>query len=415
MNNQFSNNKYYSLEDIKMLIVDDDEGLCKSLKFFFEDHDCIVTTATTGEAGLELYEQIKPDIVLVDLHMPGIGGHNVITSIARNNPDMPIIVVSGTGEIKDAVRAMNLGAWEFVQKPILQFEELELCVLKALERVSLINENNNYKANLEKLVVERTLQLNKTIEELNIAKEKAEQSDKVKSLFLSQISHEIRTPLNGIITAISCFEMELEEQGVTNLITDFNKINVSSERIIRTIELILNMSEVHTGSYNYQMQKFNIMDVLTGVIANYKRKIKNKGLELKLNYEEEKFFVELDKYSVEQIFVNLIDNANKFTNKGKIEIKLYAEGTSLVIIIMDSGIGMDEEYMRDLFLPFNQEDKGYTRLYDGNGLGLALTKKYCELNNITIDITSQKNNGTTIILAVPLTQHTQLLKANIIS
>ncbi len=384
-----------------MLIIDDDEGLCKSLKFFFEDLDCIVSTANNGEDGLELFENNKFDIILVDLHMPGLGGHNVITKIARNYPNMPIIVVSGTGVIKDAVRAMNLGAWEFVQKPILQFEELELCVLKALERVYLINENNNYKANLEKLVVERTAQLNHTIEELNIAKEKAENSDKLKTQFLSQISHEIRTPLNGIITSLACLEMELEDQGITDLMTDFNKINVSSERIIRTVELILNMSDVQTGSYTYQKQKINIIELLNAALDGYKRKIVKKGLELILNFDNKQLFVEIDKYSVEQIIVNLIDNSCKFTEKGKIEIKIFAEENSIIIIIMDTGIGMEEEYMKELFQPFNQEDKGYTRLYDGNGLGLALTKKYCELNNIDINFTSKKNSGTTVILSIP--------------
>jgi len=397
MHSPYTNLRFFSLTDIKMLIIDDDEGLCKSIKFFFEDHDCEVFTAGNGETGLELFNRNNPDIVLVDLHMPGMGGHTVISTIARSNPETPIIVVSGTGVISDAVRAMNLGAWEFVQKPILQFEELELSVLKALERKQLIEENNRYKENLEQLVIERTSQLNQTIEELNIAKEKAEYSDKLKSQFLAQISHEIRTPLNGIITSLSILQMELEDAGLPELLTDFNKITNSSERIIRTIELILNMSEIQLGSYNYQPAELNVESTVLEIVNNYKCKIKLKGLELNTSFESN-FNVLLDKYSFEQIICNIIDNAYKFTQNGKIDIRLYDFEGKKKLEITDTGIGISEEYKAIMFKPFTQEDSGYTRAYDGNGLGLPLAKKYCELNNINLTIESKKDVGTSVSL-----------------
>lgn len=389
--------RYSDLKGVKVLIVDDDEGLCNSLKFLFEDHDCEVRTANNGEDGLKIFESFDPDIILVDLHMPGIGGHTVISSVARNSPDTPIIVVSGTGVIKDAVRAMNLGAWEFVQKPILQFEELELSVLKALERRELIKENNDYKANLEKLVIERTEKLKKTIEELNIAKERAEHSDKLKSHFLSQISHEIRTPLNGIMTSLSILKMELEDAGLIDLITDFERINNSSERIIRTVELILNMSEIQIGTYKPKPEKLLINEILSDVVKNYEHKIRLKGLLLNKNFHDEMFVV-VDKYSLEQIISNLIDNAYKFTENGEINISVTKKNELAVLSICDTGIGISEEYLTEVFKPFNQEDSGYTRTYDGNGLGLPLAKKYCELNNIELNIKSKKNEGTCIEL-----------------
>ncbi len=389
--------RYSDLKGVKVLIVDDDEGLCNSLKFLFEDHDCEVRTANNGEDGLKIFESFDPDIILVDLHMPGIGGHTVISSVARNSPDTPIIVVSGTGVIKDAVRAMNLGAWEFVQKPILQFEELELSVLKALERRELIKENNDYKANLEKLVIERTEKLKKTIEELNIAKERAEHSDKLKSHFLSQISHEIRTPLNSIMTSLSILKMELEDAGLIDLITDFERINNSSERIIRTVELILNMSEIQIGTYKPKPEKLLINEILSDVVKNYEHKIRLKGLLLNKKFHDEMFVV-VDKYSLEQIISNLIDNAYKFTENGEINISVTKKNELAVLSICDTGIGISEEYLTEVFKPFNQEDSGYTRTYDGNGLGLPLAKKYCELNNIELNIKSKKNEGTCIEL-----------------
>jgi len=121
-------NSFYSLSDIKILIIDDDVDLCNSIKFFFEDHNSTVFSSNSGEEGLGIFEKEKPDIVLVDLNMPGVDGHKVISSISAISPDTPIVVVSGTGIIKEAIRSMNLGAWDFVCKPILNFEELEMSV-----------------------------------------------------------------------------------------------------------------------------------------------------------------------------------------------------------------------------------------------------------------------------------------------
>lgn len=401
MKNEFPNIRFVDLNNTNILIIDDDEGLATSLKFFFEDLNCVVKTASSGEEGLELFDLNTPDIVFVDLNMPGIGGHSVISTITRNNPEIPIIVVSGTGVIKEVVRAMNLGAWEFIQKPILQFEELELAVLKALERKQLIKENNDYKENLERLVTERTAQLNRTVEELNIAKEKAEHSDKLKSHFLAQISHEIRTPLNGIITSLSTLQFELEDQGVTDLITDFERINVASERIIRTVELILNMADLQTGGYKYLTQEFSLNELLDSVLKNYAHQIAKKGLRLNYSKINEDLLVKLDRYSIEQIFAQLIDNACKFTDVGEINIKVENINGLVSVDIIDTGIGMSEEYINNLYKPFSQEDSGYTRPYDGNGLGLALCKKYCDLNNIEIKVESEKNIGTHINLLIP--------------
>lgn len=393
--NSYTKIKYGDLQGVKVLIIDDDIGLCNSLKYLFEDHDSEVLTANNGEEGLRIFESFNPDIVLVDLHMPGIGGHVVISNIAKKNPETPIIVVSGTGVVKDAILAMTYGAWEFIQKPILHFDDLELIVFKALEKRELIKENRIYKENLEKLVLERTEKLKQTIEELNIAKEKAERSDRLKSQFLAQISHEIRTPINGIMTSLSILRMELEDRGINDLMIDFDRINLSSERIIRTVELILNMSEVQLGTYIPKFQTVNVNSVVEKILKQFENKIKHKGIELLKQFDGE-ITRQLDEYSFEQIIANLIDNAYKFTDNGQINVIIDSE--NLKLKICDTGIGINEEYLSEIFIPFNQEDKGYTRNYDGNGLGLPLSKKYCELNNIDIKINSKKNEGTCIEL-----------------
>ncbi len=405
--NHFIIHPYYSLSNLKLLIIDDDEALSKSIKFFFEDHECEVVVANNGQKGLEKFQQENPDIVLVDLNMPDIDGHYVIAEIKRSSPDIPIIVISGTSVIKEAIRSMNLGAWDFVTKPIMNFEELEMSVLRVLEKAFLIEENKIYKSNLEFLVEQRTdelekkkSELEKVIDELKIAKEKAEQSDKLKTEFLAQVSHEIRTPLNIIVSHISLCQESIENNPDLKFINGFKNIKKASDRLIRTVEFILDMSELQAGMYDYRPQAVDIKQTLIEFAFNYSEKIKEKKLELGLNFTQDDTIANLDKYSFERIIENLIDNAYKFTHKGSIEINLWSMNDFYIVEIEDSGEGISEEYMKKLFTPFTQEDVGYGRRYEGNGLGLAMTKKFCSLNSIELKIVSKKNEGTNVKLYI---------------
>jgi signal transduction histidine kinase len=388
---------YYNLSNTKMLVIDDDESLSRSIKFFFEDLNCIVFTAKSGEEGIEKFKAENPDIVLVDLNMPGIGGHGVISNINRNYQDVPIVVVSGTGVIKEAIRSMNLGAWEYVSKPILHFEELEMSVLRALEKSFLIKENKLYKQDLEKLVKKRTAQLYETIAELEEAKKELVKADSLKNEFLGQMSHEIRTPLNAILSYLELISMEIDIEANEIFKTGFDAINKGSRRLIRTIELIISMSELISDNYKPEIIDVNLSEVIHQVLFQLKTIYPNRQTELICGGE---IIYKMDEVSANQIVLNIIDNAFKFSSNTPVKISLAIndEG-SIVLEVQDFGIGISEQFIKTrLFTPFSQEHTGYTRGYEGNGLGMALTKRYCDLNNIAINIRSEKNVGTVVQL-----------------
>ncbi|MEW6195841.1 MAG: PAS domain S-box protein [Bacteroidota bacterium] len=231
--------------------------------------------------------------------------------------------------------------------------------------------------------------------ELIIAKEKAETANKLKSEFLAQMSHEIRSPLNVILNFSNLIKEELTSTKDENLSHYFTSLDNAGKRIIRTVDMILNMSELQTGTY--ELQKVPIVlykKILEPLYREYKNEAVSKGLELRLTKKSDNDEIFGDEYSISQIFANLIDNAIKYTNSGFVEIELGGCNQNIIVSVIDTGIGITKEYIPYIFDPFSQEDRGYTRKFDGNGLGLALIKKYCELNDAIIDVESEKGKGT---------------------
>ncbi len=275
-------------------------------------------------------------------------------------------------------------------------------------------ELRRYKEQLEELVEERTAALQETLDalkseveerkekekQLEIAKRKVEAANKLKSEFLAQMSHEIRTPINVIISYTSLLQVELENELDPDLKEAFHAISTAGDRIIRTVELILNMTDLQTGSFEPHFQEWDVYNqILRRVFLEYLPKAKDKNLALILNEPKGDTNVTVDEFSVRNILSNIVDNAIKYTDKGHVAINTYRnEENKLVIEISDTGIGIDEEYLPFLFEAFSQEQQGYTRKFEGNGLGLALVKQYCEINNIDIKVKSKKGEGTAFIL-----------------
>lgn len=234
--------------------------------------------------------------------------------------------------------------------------------------------------------------------ELVKANQDADLANKLKSTFLSQMSHEIRTPVNSIVSLSSLVEEEFEGNKDEDIEMCFKLIRKSGSRIIRTTDLILNLSEIQSGTYNIRNENLNLVeDVLGKLINEYSILAKEKEIKLILKNEIKKSIVSADSFTVEQIFSQLIDNALKYSDKGEVVIKVFENNKNKTTVeIIDRGVGISEEYLTKLFTPFSQEDMGHTRNYEGNGIGLALVKEYCNLNNLEIEVNSEKGVGTKV-------------------
>ncbi len=269
-----------------------------------------------------------------------------------------------------------------------------------------------------KLILEHQEKLDKTLEvlknevrerkkyeqELIAAKNKAEEANRLKSEFLAGISHEIRTPVNTILSYVSLLKEDLSNNGTDEFIEYFDPIQNGANRLIRTIDSILNMSQFQAGEFEIFKEKFDLYsDVLVGLQKEFKPFAEKKNIELKLENSFDDTRIWGDQYTVTQLFTNLVDNAIKYTNEGFVKIAVTEKDDKYIYVsVEDSGIGIAEEFIPDLFEPFHQEEMGYSRAFDGNGLGLALVKKYVEVNKGKIHVTSEKGKGTKFVIALVL-------------
>lgn len=229
------------------------------------------------------------------------------------------------------------------------------------------------------------------------AKEKAESADRMKTEFLAQMSHEIRSPLNAVLSFTSLIREMTSEHNSEDMDLCFSSIHSASKRIVSTIDSILNMSDLQLGSYQIVKRDVDIVRIFNNLVNEYKSMAKNKKLELRFNSDVQEKIVKIDDYALSQILTNLIDNSIKYTDSGYVEINLN-DNHKLSFEVKDSGIGISEKFLPNLFNPFTQEEQGYTRSYDGNGLGLALVKKYCEMIDACISVKSKKNEGTSFFV-----------------
>jgi len=176
--------------ETRLLTIDDDERLRRSIRVYFEDSGMTVFEAADGRTGLTLFAEKRPDIVLVDLTMPGMHGLDVIKELAGMSPETPAIVVSGTADLSDAVEAVHRGVWDFVTKPIVSMMSLEHTVRQCLDRARLKKENELYRLHLEQLVARRTEEVRRTrlqiIQRLGRA---AEYRDNETGMHVIRISH----------------------------------------------------------------------------------------------------------------------------------------------------------------------------------------------------------------------------------
>lgn len=244
---------------------------------------------------------------------------------------------------------------------------------------------------------------NRKLNELEIlnAKERAEESDRLKSAFLQNMSHEIRTPLNAICGFSSLLdEPELPYEKRKDFISI---INNSSNQLLSIVNDILTISSLETNQVEILFGTFNVNKVIDELYEIFKYQLDNKDIKLieKKFLPDDQCEINSDRVKVTQILSNLINNAIKFTQKGFVEFGYSLKGDNLEFFVKDSGIGIDQDLHRSIFHRFNQADNSISRAYGGSGLGLSISKGYTELLKGEIWLESEIGQGSTFFFTIP--------------
>ncbi|MFZ1728723.1 MAG: tetratricopeptide repeat protein [Bacteroidota bacterium] len=234
------------------------------------------------------------------------------------------------------------------------------------------------------------------------SREIAVQADRLKNAFLTNISHEIRTPLNIIMGYFGILHQELANEINEEQTEFFEKVDLAVRRLLRTVDQILSLSILESGSYAINIEQCHLFELVKELYEELTPLAADKGLKVSFEASCKDVYINVDKYSVGQALRNLLDNATKFTDAGEIKLSLERSSSHISFVVQDTGIGMSEEYVEELFEAFSQEDSGYSRSYEGLGVGLRLTKRYLDVNNGSIRVESAKGLGTTFTVTFPI-------------
>jgi len=237
--------------------------------------------------------------------------------------------------------------------------------------------------------------------ELQKAKEKAEESDRLKSAFLANMSHEIRTPMNGILGFTGLLkDTKLSREILQEYV---NIIEKSGVRLLNIINDIIDISKIESGMIDVVISETNVNEQIEYIYNFFKLEVLSKGIQFIFNNTlvQEEVIIETDKEKIYAILTNLIKNAIKFTSEGSIEFGYTKKDKYLEFFVKDTGIGINKEISEIIFERFRQSENSYTRNYQGAGLGLSISKSYVEMLGGKIWVESEEGKGSVFYFTIP--------------
>ena len=247
---------------------------------------------------------------------------------------------------------------------------------------------------LEQRVAERTAELEKALV-------KARAADYLKSAFLANMSHELRTPLNSIIGFTGILLQGLAGPLNEEQEKQLQMVQTSSRHLLALINDVLDISKIEAGQLSLSITRFDLRSTIEKAVELVVPLAEQKGLELKLEIADDVAQVNSDQHRLEQIILNLLNNAIKFTETGYVQISCRSEQEQYVLSVLDTGIGIQPEEIPGLFKPFHQIDTGLARKHEGTGLGLSISKRLIEKMDGTIEVESHWGQGSTFTIRFP--------------
>jgi signal transduction histidine kinase/CheY-like chemotaxis protein len=275
-------------------------------------------------------------------------------------------------------------------------------------RVMLLNARKLRQRNHAELLVlamEDVTERRRAEAEVAKAKDAAEAANRTKSLFLANMSHELRTPLNAILGFSEMLQEEAVERHLTDFDADLQKISSSGRQLLGLINDILDLSKIEAGKMELRLESFDICTLIDEVASTIQSQVAKNDNSLEITCDREIGSMRADLGKVRQGLFNLASNAAKFTHQGQIKIEAERQDMDgsdwIVFRISDTGIGLSSDQIVRLFQPFTQADASTTRRFGGTGLGLALTRRFCQMMNGDVSVHSVPGEGSVFTIMLP--------------
>lgn len=256
------------------------------------------------------------------------------------------------------------------------------------------------------VVIFRDITQQQRIRELQSAKEAAEAASHAKTMFLAHMSHELRTPLTTILGYSDLLTLEMETRGISELTADVEKIRRGGRHLLRLINNVLDLTKIESGKMEVYQEQFSAATMLEGVLAATRPLIEQHGSRFELAFADDLGQICTDQLKLQQVLINLLANAAKFTEQGvvtfTVALTTHDQRPWITFTIADTGIGMSAEQQRYIFEEFQQADQRTAHYYGGTGLGLALSRRFCQLLHADLSVVSSVNEGSTFVVQLPI-------------
>ena len=367
-----------------ILVIDDEETQRLITRDTLEQEGFKVEEASNGEDGLKIIRKARPDLILLDVMMPGIDGFEVCRQIRADQDicNTPIIIVTGREGVEDIQKGFAEGASDFLTKPVVW--------------------------NLLPNRVRYVLSSNRLEYNLRIEKERAEQASEAKSTLLSTMGHELRTPLNAIIGFSSIMQQAtfgpIGSPRYEEYVVD---IQYSGMRLLDAVNSILEIVSCESGILESESETILIAELINSVLDKITLEADALHTQIVNNIVGDGACIIGDKERLRWALFNLVSNAVKFTDEGGIvHVSMtHQKNNEIVITIADNGIGISREDLPRIMEPFEQADHRVARKYEGLGLGIPLARAMLRMHGGVVKIESELGKGTTARITLPISRN----------
>ena len=363
----------------RLLVVDDEESVALTVSEVLRLEGFEVEMVLSGEEAITRLQELQYDLVLTDLHMENGDGISVLAEVRRSTPLTIAIVLTGFASLESAIAAMRQGAYDYLIKPCI-IDDLKHTIQRGLEHRRLMLAEQEARSNLEQLnrelehrVVERTSELQKVNEELARA-------NHAKDIFFATLSHELRTPLTPILGWAKLMRSAKADPALISQGLDAIERNARLQT--RLIDDLLDVSRIVSGKLHIDKEPTDLRAIVESAIETVREKAVSGGVEVSVDLPDTPLIVLGSPVRLQQIVWNFLSNAVKFTGKdGRVTVQLGNRGQEAFMVISDTGVGIDPDFLPQVFIPFSQADGSLTRQQGGLGLGLAIVHKLAELHD----------------------------------